>query len=146
MSKRKRVIGTTQESIKAEEAKLNRTLPPSFAAWLLKNNGLCIDDISIFPVKDNRDIRKTWESLYHHYENNWKAWLENFDGDEMNLDHLLPFAEFGTGDYYCFDYNQISPENEPKVVLWSHETAETQFRADTFDEFIQKINNGDIDD
>ena len=63
MSKRKRVIGTTLESIKAEEAKLNRVLPSTFTNWLLQNNGLGIEDVSIFPVKDPRDVRKTWESL-----------------------------------------------------------------------------------
>ena len=46
-------------------------------------------------------------SIVRNYNENWLAWLENFEDAEMSFKHLLPFAEFGTGDYYCFDYSKI---------------------------------------
>ena len=49
---------------------------------------------------------------------------------------LLPFAQFGTGDYYCFDYAQTGRTGEPVVVLWSHETGATSTVAPDFAAFL----------
>ncbi len=56
---------------------------------------------------DERDVRKTFDSIVKNYKMNWRAWLENFKDEKISFEHLLPFAEFGTGDYYCFDYREI---------------------------------------
>jgi hypothetical protein len=143
--KRSRVIGTSEEAIKKEESSLNRNLPPSFREWLLKNNGLDIEGVHIYPIRDERDVRKTWESLTHNLENGWAAWLENFEEEEMDFSHLLPFADYGTGDYYCFDYSSISDSGECPIVRWSHETGETEFRANDFTELKKKILAGDFE-
>lgn len=143
--KRPRVIGTTEEAIRREETSLNRTLPESFKLWLLKNNGLGIEGVHIYPVKDERDVRKTWESLSHNFENNWAGWLENFEEEDIEFSHLLPFADFGTGDYYCFDYSNIKENGECSIVRWSHETGETELRASNFGEFVEKVLAGEFD-
>lgn len=143
--KRPRVIGTTEEAIIKAETELNFKFPDSFRKWLIQNNGLGFENLSIFPVFDERDPKKTFDSIVRNYNENWLAWLENFEDEEMSFKHLLPFAEFGTGDYYCFDYSKTSLIKEIPVVHWSHETGETEVRGETFNDFLEKIKSGDFD-
>jgi hypothetical protein len=98
-SKRPRVFGTDDESISKAEIELNFKFPTSFRQWLIQNNGLGVENISIFPVFDERDPRKTFDSIVRNYKVNWLAWLENFEMEKLSFDHLLPFANFGTGDF-----------------------------------------------
>lgn len=142
--KRPRIIGTTDEAIDAAEAALNRKLPASLRSWFLQNNGLGIRDISIFPILDRRDVRTTWESIDRRFKTGWQDWLANFDGQEDDFDDLLPFADFGSGDYYCLDYSRLRPDGETPVVKWSHETGETEDRADSFSAFAIKAKEGEF--
>jgi hypothetical protein len=142
--KRPRIIGTTEDAIMKAEAELNFKFPASFRSWLIQNNSLGFEGVSIFPVFDDRDPRKTSDSIVRNYNVNWLAWLENFEGEGMSFEHLLPFAEFGTGDYYCFDYNEIDSNGEARVVHWSHETGETEFRGRNFEDFLEKQKRGDF--
>ena len=146
MSKRQRVIGTTVEAIQKAEQALGRALPPSFTGWLTEHNGLDLENVHIYPIRDERDIRKTWESIVHNYQNGWAAWLETFLEEKMEFSHLLPFADFGTGDYYCFDCHSHSDGGEYAIVHWSHETGETTPRASTFADFVEKVSAGEFDD
>ena len=123
MSKNKS-IGTSLAAIAAAEQALGRTLPASYVQWLLVNNGRALGALSVFPVYDEANARKTWESIARHYNTSWQEWLEHVDGGN-DASTLLPFAQFGTGDYYCFDYAQTGSTGEPVVVLWSHETGAT---------------------
>ena len=143
--KRKRVIGTTREAIAAEEVELGKKLPESFITWLIENYGTDLDGVHIYPVSDPRDVRKTWESLSHNLSHGWASWLEVHEDSGYDFRHLLPFADFGTGDYYCFDYSDLNTMGEPKVVHWSHETAETEFRAEGFEEFTIRLEDGDFE-
>ncbi len=95
---------------------------------------------SIYPVFDERDPRKTWDSIARNYRERWAQWIDNFEGygEPFNFDYLLPFAEVGNGNYYCFDYSRTQANGETPVVLWSHETGETEERATTFAEFVEK--------
>ena len=139
-----RVIGTTDEALNKAEQELGRKLPSSFRDWLMQNNGLDLDGVHIYPVLDERDPRKTWDSIVRNFQVGWEAWLENLDSRE-SVEHLLPFADFGTGDYYCFDYSDIGPECEPKVVLRSHETDELEPRGDSFSHFARRVLAGEFD-
>ncbi|MDZ5635185.1 SMI1/KNR4 family protein [Janthinobacterium sp. GMG1] len=134
MSKSKS-IGTTPDAIAAAEQALGRQLPASYVQWLLANNGRALGALSVFPVYDAANARKTWESIERHYRTSWQEWLENVDGGNA-ANALLPFAQFGTGDYYCFDYAQTGPSGEPVVVLWSHETGATATVAPDFASFL----------
>lgn len=129
-------IGTTPAAIAAAEQALGRALPPSFVQWLLVNNGRALGALSVFPVYDAANARKTWESITRHYQEDWQQWLENMDGSGNDAGSLLPFAQFGTGDYYCFDYAQTGAAGEPAVVLWSHETGATTTVAPGFAAFL----------
>ncbi len=143
--KRKRVIGTTVEAVSRAEQQLGRTFPPSFKRWLLDNNGLGFEGITVFPVLDDRDPRSTWDSIVRNYQENWLAWLDNFDEPVESFEHLLPFGEFGTGDYYCFDYREADSAEVP-VVHWSHETGETELRAENFESFEAAARGGAFQD
>ena len=134
MSKNKS-IGTSQAAIAAAEQALGRTLPASYVQWLLVNNGRALGALSVFPVYDEANARKTWESIARHYNTSWQEWLEHVDGGN-DASTLLPFAQFGTGDYYCFDYAQTGSTGEPVVVLWSHETGATSTVAPDFAAFL----------
>ena len=143
--KRPRVIGTTENAIIKTETELNFKFPNSFRDWLIQNNGLGFEDISIFPVFDERDPQMTWDSIVRNFNENWLAWLEHFEDEDLSFEHLLPFAEFGTGDYYCFDYSKIDSNKEIPIVHWSHETGETEFRCANFEDFLEKLKSGDFE-
>ena len=142
MPKRQRTIGTTEDAITRAEVALGRRFPSSFREWLLANNGLAINGVSIFPVLDDRDPRKTWDSIVRENRENWAAWLENFEDEDRDFSHLLTFASCGKGDYYCFDYGQPTAGDEVFIVRWSHETGETEARAHSFVEFAESVKAG----
>ena len=135
MSKNKS-IGTSPAAIAAAEQALGRPLPASYAQWLLLNNGRALGALTVFPVYDAANARKTWESIERHYREDWREWLENMGEANAGGSALLPFAQFGTGDYYCFDYAQTGPSAEAVVVLWSHETGATSTVAPDFAAFL----------
>ena len=139
-----RVIGTTDLAISKAETELGFQLPSTFREWLKENNGRSIEDVTIFPVFDERDPRKTWDSIVRNCNTNWKPWLDNF-GPDHDFSHLLPFGEFGSGDYFCFDFSQTSANGEPIITLWSHETGEAEFVANNFAEFVDLIESGKLE-
>ncbi len=143
--KRPRIIGTTEEAIAKAEVELNFNFPASFREWLVRNNGLGFEDISIFPVFDERDPHTTWDSIVRNYNENWLDCLKNFEDEDLSFDHLLPFSDFGTGDYYCFDYTRNDSNEEIPVVHWSHETGETEFRGENFEDFLEKLRGGEFE-
>ena len=139
MSK-KRIIGTTAAAIKDAEFQLKMRLPESFAEWLLLNNGRSLGALVIFPVYDSRDPRTTWESIVKIYEGSWSDWLDNFSDEGKDFSGLLPFAEFGTGDFYCFNYKTLGSSGEPAVGIWNHETGDFLEVADSFNAFVNSSN------
>jgi cell wall assembly regulator SMI1 len=144
MSNQTRVIGTTDAALAKAESDLGYQFPPTYRAWLKQNNGKSIEDITIFPVFDKRDPRKTWDSIVRNYNSNWRSWLNNF-GPEYDFSSLLPFGEFGTGDYVCFDFSQLESAEEPTVVIWSHETGDTDVIASDFAKFVELAEAGELE-
>lgn len=138
-----RVIGTTEESLARAESQLSRELPQSFRSWLIANNGLRLDSVEVFPVLDDRDPRKTWDSIVRQYST-WKSY--HSEPLETKLGALLPFATSGSGEYYCFDYSQIGATGEPVVVLAPHDTDELELRAESFMEFTARLAAGEFED
>ena len=145
-SKRPRVFGTTDEAVAKAEAALGRKFPPTFRTWLIQNNGHAIKGVTVFPVMDQRDPRMTWNSIDRRFREGWARWLDNFADEQRDFTHLLPFADYGTGDYYCFDYSRVNSQRESPVVRWSHETGDTDERAASFAEFVTRVQAGEFDD
>lgn len=141
-----RVIGTTNESLDRAEGELGRRLPPSYREWLLENNGRYLDAIRVFPVLDDRDVRTTWDSIVRNFKEGWSEWLSTLDTDGDEFAHLLPFAEFGTGDFYCFDYSVVRDDGEAPVVIWSHEDGLLEPRGDDFGEFVRRAAADEFDE
>lgn len=140
-----RIIGATEEAIQTAEHQLGRAFPPSYRSWLLKNNGMAIDVVDLFPVFDARDPRKTWDSIVRNYQGNWQEWLENVADWGFDSGDLLPIGTYGNGDYCCLDYSRIREDGEVPVVLWSHETGDTESRADDFADFLVRLDRGEFD-
>ncbi len=140
-----RVIGTTEESVIAAEQELKRRFPPSYRDWVLKNNGKNIEVVDLFPVFDPRDPRKTRDSIVQNYQGNWQDWLGNVAEWGFDSSMLLPIGTYSNGDYCCLDYAQVGEDGEVPILLWSHETGDTEVRAENFFQFLKKLDNGDFD-
>ncbi|MCK6423397.1 MAG: SMI1/KNR4 family protein, partial [Aquabacterium sp.] len=140
-----RVIGTTEEALARAEAQLGRVLPSSFREWLRLNNGKGLESAEVFPVLDDRDPRKTWDSIVRQREV-WRSYCDDVFPERVpHFKALLPFASFGTGDYYCFDYSVTGEGSEPIVVHWSHETGETSPRGESFNDFAVRLESGEFE-
>lgn len=140
-----RFIGTNDSCVAEAERQLGRTFPPSFRDWLLANNGRSIDVVDIFPVFDSRDPRKTWDSIVRNYDGNWQDWLKNVAEWGFDSSMLLPIGTYANGDFCCLDYRQSWSDGEVAVVLWTHETGDTEYRARDFAEFLVKLAAGEFD-
>jgi cell wall assembly regulator SMI1 len=136
-----RVIGTTEESVTMAEQELKRKFPTSYRDWILQYNGKGIEVVDLFPVFDPRDPRKTWDSITRNYQGNWQDWLENVAECGFDSSMLLPIGTYSNGDYCCLDFGDVREDGEAPVVLWSHETGDTEPRATTFGEFLIKLDN-----
>ena len=144
--RRHRVIGTSPDAIAKAEAEVGFRFPSSFRSWLIEKNGLGIESVSIFPVFDKRDPRKTSDSIVRENAVAKSYWSDVFAKGGHSFEDLLAFGEFGTGDYYCFDYSAPTEPGEFMVVHVSHETGERSPRARTFCEFAEKVVAGEFDD
>ena len=100
---------------------------------MLKNNGQDLGEIHIYPVRDERDTRKTWESLVYNLEHEWTESVSEFK--QALFAHLLPFADAGNGDFYCFDYSVAEKDGERPVIVWSRESGEAVSFAPDFSAF-----------
>lgn len=139
-----RVVGTTESAISIAESELGFEFPLSFREWLLENNSKSIEDVTIFPVYDERDPRKTWDSIVRNFKENWLPWLRN-NGHSACVEHLLPFGEIGTGDYFCFDLSSITEKSEAPVVIWLRETGKTELVSSDFAQFVRMAEEGMLD-
>lgn len=144
MSQSRRVIGTTEEALSRAEGQLGRLLPASFRAWLKEHNGTGLESVEVFPVLDDRDPRKTWDSIVRQ-QDLWRSYCADVFGPNVSFEALLPFASFGTGDCYCFDYSSEGATGEPVVVFWSHETGEVEPRGESFADFSAKLAAGEFE-
>ena len=107
---------------------------------------MTLQAVSIFPVFDPRDPRKTADSIVDEYFGNWQSWVHDVFRDADEFAFLLPFTYFGTGDYYCFDYRRPGASGEVPVVLWNHETGQCEYRAPDFATFVERLVNGEFDE
>ncbi|MBQ8167262.1 MAG: SMI1/KNR4 family protein [Lachnospiraceae bacterium] len=97
--------------------------PNSFLMLECDCEALFFDDIP-----ERLDILKEWIS--------WREEDENLVFDDNKK--LIPFAQTGGGDLYCFLYENSA--DEPKIVLYFHDVYDDpQLEAHSFDEFLYVI-------
>ena len=108
-----RILRTSNEACITKEVMLGRRLPEAFRKWLLSNNGRGLVGLHVFPVLEPSDERKTWNSLARNQD--WRY----LDGEAAlpGPRPLLTFAEYGTGDTYCFDYRSELVERDPRLFV-----------------------------
>lgn len=95
----------TEADVRAAEAALGVTFPPSYVRFQLHYSDVSFGQYELFGLSgDEGDAALLMEV---------KEAREHNDLDE----HLLPFVE-DNGDYFCFDLTSAAPEYE--VVYWSH--------------------------
>ena len=79
-----------------------------------------------------------FENIQSAYEELYKcltSLLDIYGHQSVNPKYrLVPFARKISGDQYCFLYED--GEDEPKVVLYGHDTGDVDWWADSFEEFV----------
>ena len=140
MGKYRRIIGTTRVFIEREEKQLGRKLPTDFVNWIMENNTRSLGGLTIHPIRDDRNLRQSWDSIAKVYE----KWSNNDSIPEQVRNSKIPFADYGTGDVFCFD---SSPDAENSAIfLWPHEHDDTLKFVNCFSEFIDIVEANLLDD
>ena len=77
------------------------------------------------------NIKSAYEELYKCLT----SLLDIYGHQSVNPKYrLVPFARKISGDQYCFLYED--GEDEPKVVLYGHDTGDVDLWANSFEEFV----------
>jgi len=136
-------FGTEPANIDAAEQQIDFRFTPSFRAWLLENSGLCVGEIQVFPVADQR---RAWERNTIIEEFAAGQWFpEALEDDGNDYSHLLPFAQ-PHENWYCFDYSRRRGDGEVPVVHFQHDSGEKMDREGTFIEFLARLTAGEFED
>ena len=78
------------------------------------------------------NIQSTYDELYECLNSDLDVYPER---QSLNSQYrLVPFARKISGDLYCFLYED--GEDEPKVVLYGHDTGDVDLWANSFEEFV----------
>ena len=78
------------------------------------------------------NIESTYDELYECLNSDLDVYPER---QSLNPRYrLVPFARKISGDLYCFLYED--GEDEPKVVLYGHDTGDVDLWANSFEEFV----------
>lgn len=117
--------GVEESVIRETEQKLNIRFPDQYVQLFKLANGPEVGEWTLFPIKDPKNMKKTWDDLVRQNE-------EVLDGEIS--DDLIAIAEDGTGDYLCLKVED-GKAGDP-VYLWLHETDETEELAPTLKDFI----------
>ena len=78
------------------------------------------------------NMQSTYDELYECLNSDLDVYPER---QSINPKYrLVPFARKISGDQYCFLYED--GEDEPKVVLYGHDTGDVDLWANSFEEFV----------
>ena len=78
---------------------------------------------------EGRMIKRLLSFNYGEVENIWDA----FNVMQKEASGLVPFAVDPGGNYICFQ------KNDHKIYLWLHETNTTEYVAESFKDFLNKL-------
>ena len=62
-----------------------------------------------------------------------RSWLESAAGEEVLASGYFPIAEAPGGDLYCLAFENAG------VAFWDHETGRFHVAAESFDDFIRRL-------
>ena len=116
--------GISKDIIKSVEHRLQITLPDDYKQIVLKYDG-GYPNPNHFKVGEKVEIFNNLISLDGNECNNIYEVLE--DLQTRIGDQLIPFAEDGFGNLFCFDYS-----DDKSIVFWNHEKNYYEFKEATF--------------
>ncbi|MCK5644959.1 MAG: SMI1/KNR4 family protein [Gammaproteobacteria bacterium] len=113
------------------ECAVTYEFPNSFKECVVNNNG---GSPSLSAFDTNKTKERDMKSLFSfNKEDEENIWIMNeWDGNDLD-NMFIAFAIDNFGNLICFDVNNDS------IVFWNHETNETEFVANSFDEFLGKL-------
>ncbi len=130
------------------EKSINQVLPTEYKKIVSKYNGAVpepdalkfysrlvkkevVIGVGVFLAYGN--IESPSETMEWSYTNRPENFPKNF----------IAFSLVGNGDMICFDYNDVSQNQEPKIVIWHHEASQPEELfsplADNFSKFLDVI-------
>ena len=108
---------SSESSIKKAEAELGLKLPNDYLDFIKTYNGINLQGIEVFGIKDYNNSLKNLQELYF-YEH------------RMNIfqmpPELIPFSPDGFGNHYCFDSSKIT-KNSMEIIFWQSGYEYTKF-------------------
>lgn len=127
--------GVTDIDIKSAEEQLGVVFPEQYKDLLKLSNNVQIDEWTLFPIKDSKNLKRTWDDIVRQNQNM---------RDEGMPEKLLPIGEDGTGDKLC--YKIVDTVIDNKIYIWYHETSELEELASNLKEFIVSNSEDEIDE
>ncbi|MGE7759756.1 SMI1/KNR4 family protein [Peribacillus sp. NPDC097895] len=125
--------GVTDLDIKSAEEQLGVVFPKQYKELFKLSNNAQIDEWTLFPIKDSKNLKRTWDDIVRQNQN---------VRDEGMADDLISIGEDGTGDKLCFRI--VDTVMEDKIYIWYHETEKLEELASNLKEFI--ISNSEFED
>lgn len=81
----------------------------------------------LYPIKDNRNVTKTWDDIVR----------QNIDmRDESIPENLIIIGDDGSGDKLCFKIN--NGKTDDKIYIWYHADDEMEEISPSLKEFIME--------
>jgi hypothetical protein len=128
---------TTIQQVRKTEAKLGRTLPPTYVGRMLEENGGVVetadDNWWLHPLFDDSDrtrLKRTCNDVVRETRSA-KGWV-GFP------DEAISIASNGAGDRLLFLPAPSGDKFDPRVFAWDHETGDHEVVADDFAELPKR--------
>ncbi|MBM7837367.1 cell wall assembly regulator SMI1 [Alkalihalobacillus xiaoxiensis] len=120
--------GVQRDELKQAEEALAVTLPEQYNQMFLQTNQAEFGDWTLFPIKTNSNLKKTWDDLVRQNQS---------ERNDHWPDHFCAIGEDGLGNYIGFVSQ--GAELAPAVYYWDHEELELRQEAPTLFEFIRSV-------
>ncbi|WP_455675849.1 SMI1/KNR4 family protein [Pradoshia sp.] len=125
--------GVSDLDIKAAEEQLGISFPEQYKELFKLTNTAQIDEWTLFPIKDSKNIKRTWDDIVRQNQEM---------KDDGMTDTLISIGEDGTGDKLC--YRIVDGQVDNEIYIWNHETEEIEELASNLKEFIKS--NSEMED
>lgn len=101
------------EDILFFENRIKLKLPNDYINFLGLSNGLQLYNTSVYGINNpNLDLLEAFE-------------FEHYNTENPIYYHLIPFAQDGGGNHYCFDTTKMDV-NSAQIIFWQHDYSYTE--------------------